>query len=188
MKFKKGQIPWNKGITGTSSHMYGRKHTLGLTAWNKGKKLDYSVWNKGVSGYTTSKKGFKHTEEFGNKISKTRKLKIKAGEIKIWNEGLEGFKSGKDHYNWKGGKGTLRHQEMGRLKYIEWRSFVFQRDNYTCQKCTAKGVYLMAHHKKSWANYPELRYDISNGITLCKKCHASVDKYYAKFYEGRILS
>lgn len=34
--FRKGQVPWNKGITGKDSHMYGRRHTLGKQAWNRG--------------------------------------------------------------------------------------------------------------------------------------------------------
>jgi 5-methylcytosine-specific restriction endonuclease McrA len=32
-------------------------------------------------------------------------------------------------------------------------------------------VYLQAHHRKPFAEYPNFRYDVSNGITLCKDCH-----------------
>lgn len=39
-----------------------------------------------------------------------------------------------------------------------------------CKSCCRKGK-LEAHHIKSWKNYPKLRYRISNGKTLCYKCH-----------------
>ena len=66
-------------------------------------------------------------------------------------------------------------------EYKNWRTFVFKRDNYTCQKCNArsgngKEVYLEAHHKKSYSKYPQLRFDVSNGITLCLSCHKIENK------------
>lgn len=59
-------------------------------------------------------------------------------------------------------------------EYKEWRTAVFERDNYTCQLCGAHGVKLNAHHKKPFAYFPELRTDTSNGITLCVSCHKKV--------------
>jgi 5-methylcytosine-specific restriction endonuclease McrA len=67
--------------------------------------------------------------------------------------------------------------------YKTWRKSVFERDNYTCQypKCKRRG-YVQAHHIKRWADYPLLRYDLKNGITLCRRCHRKVDKK-EEFYE-----
>lgn len=52
-----------------------------------------------------------------------------------------------------------------------WRVQVFERDNYTCRDCGARGR-LHAHHIESWAMAPALRLDIANGLTLCPDCHA----------------
>lgn len=47
---------------------------------------------------------------------------------------------------------------------------VLERDNYTCQNCGSK-EHLNVHHIKSYANFPDLRTTVSNGITLCESCH-----------------
>lgn len=63
---------------------------------------------------------------------------------------------------------------MGRTEYIAWRTTVFERDAYTCQMCGERGGMLNAHHIKPWKDYPTLRHDIANGITLCLHCHKAV--------------
>lgn len=44
------------------------------------------------------------------------------------------------------------------------------RDGYTCQVCGSRRA-PQAHHVLSKFYRPEYAYDISNGITLCKRCH-----------------
>lgn len=68
-----------------------------------------------------------------------------------------------------------KDRDLNKLK--KWRLAVFKRDNYTCQMCGLQ-KYLHAHHIKSWSEYPELRFDINNGITLCKYCHAKIHPEY----------
>lgn len=67
----------------------------------------------------------------------------------------------------------IRQSTDGRqcAEYKAWRKAVYERDDYTCQTCGKRGVKLNAHHKKAYAFYPDLRYDVSNGITLCCSCH-----------------
>lgn len=55
-------------------------------------------------------------------------------------------------------------------EYKEWRKAVMSRDGFVCQRCGAKKN-LQAHHIKSWMSSEELRYCVSNGITLCRACH-----------------
>jgi 5-methylcytosine-specific restriction endonuclease McrA len=62
-------------------------------------------------------------------------------------------------------------EKHGSAQDREWRSAVFQRDNYTCQECGQVGGRLNADHIKPYGEYPELRFDVSNGRTLCVACH-----------------
>ncbi len=64
-------------------------------------------------------------------------------------------------------------------QYRAWRLAVLERDKYTCQKCGSHGP-LEAHHIKPFAYYPELRYTVSNGQTLCHKDHVLTDSYGTK--------
>lgn len=61
-------------------------------------------------------------------------------------------------------------------EYAEWRRSVFKRDGYTCKACGAKGGVINAHHIMHFATAPKLRLELSNGITLCKKCHRKVHR------------
>jgi 5-methylcytosine-specific restriction endonuclease McrA len=63
-------------------------------------------------------------------------------------------------------------KKRDKVQEKQWRSAVFDRDDYTCQKCKKRGGDLQAHHIKAYAKYPALRWVVSNGTTLCKTpCH-----------------
>jgi len=72
---------------------------------------------------------------------------------------------------WKGGKSLKNDRSRMGNALAHWRKAVYKRDNYTCQKCGHKGRGLQAHHIKPFIDFPELRLDVSNGITLCPDCH-----------------
>jgi len=63
-------------------------------------------------------------------------------------------------------------------KYYEWRKSIFDRDNYTCQKCGKIRTKLQAHHIESYATNKNLRININNGITFCKRCHKEFHHQY----------
>ncbi len=82
-----------------------------------------------------------------------------------------GIYCGSHHWNWKGGITPENQRERSSSRYAQWRKAVFERDAYTCQECGKRGGKLNAHHICSWASFPAMRFEISNGITLCEKCH-----------------
>lgn len=89
-------------------------------------------------------------------------------------------RSGESHWNWKGGVTPKNQKGRNSPSYKEWRAAVFRRDNYTCQMCGKRGGNLNAHHKKPWAEFPELRFSVENGVTLCHSCHKIVHRRVRK--------
>ena len=71
---------------------------------------------------------------------------------------------------------TLAVEQRGRTsqEYRRFRRSVLERDDYTCQFCGCRQKELHVHHIKPFADYPWLRTDVDNGITLCPNCHREV--------------
>ena len=65
-----------------------------------------------------------------------------------------------------------------------WIKNIFIKDNYTCQKCFQRGKALIAHHLEGYHWCEELRFEIYNGITLCKKCHDKFHKRFSNFWNS----
>lgn len=102
------------------------------------------------------------------------RLKAKYCSPKCASEGFKGTPA------WN--KGTAKistENELVRksVQYKLWRESVFTRDNYTCIWCLQKGGRLNADHIKPFAYFPELRFAIDNGRTLCEPCHRKTDTY-----------
>jgi hypothetical protein len=82
---------------------------------------------------------------------------------------------------WKGGVTKEKKHIKMSGEYGIWRQRVFERDNWTCQECNEKGGKINAHHIKRFAFFPELRFDVENGQTLCFKCHMELHKKAGTF-------
>lgn len=75
---------------------------------------------------------------------------------------------GETHWNYTGENNKAQRNWS---EYRDWHKSVLCRDGYKCYVCGKIGGRLQAHHVKSFAKYPELRFDISNGVTVCRECH-----------------
>lgn len=81
------------------------------------------------------------------------------------------YHKGGNHWNWQDGKSEKNHTIRGSKEYKFWATEVKKRDNYTCQICAKRGGELHSDHIKPFSLFSELRFDLTNGRTLCKKCH-----------------
>jgi hypothetical protein len=156
-EYKKGHIPWTKGkkgiFLGDTNPFYGKKHTLKLK--NKLSEFTKKQWESGL---------FRKEDIRKKRIESFKKVRNTAE----WNKKMP---KGKNHPNWKGGVTPLIRIIRESSEYKKWRQSIYERDNWTCQKCNERGGELIAHHIKLFSQSPELRFAINNGITLCRKCH-----------------
>ena len=205
MKFKKGHIQLNTGKTrfkkGHGGYWLGKKRS---EEWKK-------EHSKKMKGRVSPMKGKKHTEEAKEKMSEIRKKnppmfwlgkhqsdetlkklsKIRRGKkhtmetrIKMSLTHKKRVLEGKNIF-WKGGITPINKIIRHSLEYKLWREAIFERDNFTCRFCGIRGGKLEADHIKPFAYYPELRFAIDNGRTLCRECHQKTDTYAGNFLKKR---
>jgi len=128
--------------------------------WNGGKPK-CSVCNKEIT--RGAKKCNAHANIGKNKGKKRPKL------------------AGSNSHLWKGGITPENMKIRQSIEYKEWREKVFKRDSYSCQWCgDNSGGNLQADHIKPFAYFPELRFELSNGRTLCERCHSFTATYLEK--------
>jgi len=133
-------------------------------------------WIKSMEGKKPSKNNLRKVRSSEANLKRSQSLKgIKRS--KDWRVKVSKRMKGKNCNFWKGGKSNYLYRLRRSLKYKLWREKVFKRDNYTCQKCSQRGGNLHPHHIKSFAKYPQLRFVVSNGKTLCEKCHKQTKSY-----------
>lgn len=147
----KNSVPaWNKGLPMKEEQKIKLSKVLSIVAKEKG----FGKWMSGK----------KHTEETRIKQSKSNLERIEKGTHNFYIDGRTPTRV------------SIRHS----VDYKLWREAIFKRDNWTCKDCKQRGIYLEAHHIKPFAFFPELRFAIDNGVTLCTACHAKVDIFRAR--------
>lgn len=138
---------------------------------------------KSLKGRVSTFKGKKHSDETRKRISEKVRAANLTPPMLGKNHTLEARKKisailrirgakGERCHSYKDGKLAERMGQRYSSQYKRWRFDVYSRDKFTCQKCgDKKGGNLNAHHIKPFADHPELRFDVDNGITLCEGCH-----------------
>ena len=182
-KANKGRISWNKGK-------------------GQGKMIQCPICGKEVYRYPCQvKEGWrfcsqkcrgesmrgKNNTNWGKHLSEKTKGKIgeaNKGHI-AWNRGkrcpeISERQRGEKSSSWKGGISSKDRRVRASIEFRLWREAVFARDNWTCQKYGIKGGRLHPHHIKNFAQYPELRFVLDNGITFSEKAHKEFHKKYGR--------
>lgn len=147
-------------------------------------------WNKGKAWSETSKEKMSNAqkERFKNDSVWNKGTK---GVVKAWNKGLKTSEenveklkgkrpkaTGSKNHRWKGGVTPINQRIRHSLQILLWKTACMKRDNFTCQKTGQKGGKLVVHHINNFADFPERRTLIENGITVSKEAHIEFHKIY----------
>lgn len=196
MIFTKGQVPWNRGKTGIYSQETLKKMSdkkIGKPSPRKGVILSQEIKDKiskshkGSIPVNKGKTGlYHHTEESKRKLSEAYKRNKLAGfrgsafgkkvSKETRNRRSVSMKKsaprGANHYNWNPDRELVKYNERHDSGYNSWARQVKYRDDYKCKISNLDcGGALEAHHILAWSKFPELRYNVNNGISLCFNHH-----------------
>lgn len=162
-----------KARVGQPGPMKGKQHSMqaklklslaskGRTPWNKGKTKQT---DQRVLSYASTLRARKIRPSFlGRRHSEQTKKKLSA------------LQQGIHVVEWTHFVTPENRKIRNSVEAKTWRRLVFERDNYTCVWCGDRSaqrhaVILNADHIKPFALFPELRFSLDNGRTLCKSCH-----------------
>ena len=170
-------IPWNKGIK-VSKEISIKNSFAMKKRWERARSDGRNtILESGVHpnlGKPSEQIGRKRTEETRLLMSSVALSGFKNGRKPniVRNYGNKS-RTGMKPWNWKEDRSLLvKKQERNDPAYAEWRKQVWLRDNFACKivnpDCAGR---IEAHHILGWSNYPDLRYEVNNGITLCHFHH-----------------
>lgn len=155
---------------GSNNAFFGKKHSAESRARMSTSHTGIPLSKKTREKMSLVKKGLPSN-------TKGMKFGPRSDEVK---RKLSFAKSGPKHHNWQGGISPINMRIRNSWKNRSWRREVLKRDNFSCIWCGDTGPDLNVDHIKPFAYFPELRFDINNGRTLCKNCHMKTESYGGK--------
>ncbi len=173
-------MPFQKGNTINKGRIFSPKHRQNISLSHSGKPR--IITPEGMESLRRKNGGANsHLWKGGDYavICKQCSKKFMAKRNGSKENSTKKFCSRKCHYAFRNEGKTKPNKKLRHTRqYKEWREAVFARDGYACTQCGStnkKGlgmtIYLNADHIQPFALYPEKRFDISNGRTLCEDCH-----------------
>lgn len=180
LKHDKNRIPkycnrqcYSKRIVSEETKKKQSAAKIGKKPWNK----DVPMWKDRVHPRGTLGKSIGKGKLVT--LETRKKLSLSHIGIKLPHQSKE------NHHGWKGGITPKNEAIRKSSEYKSWRKSVFTRDSFTCQICSKIGGELHADHILSFAAYPERRFDLNNGRTLCVECHKKTDTYGGKMHRNK---
>lgn len=180
--FQKGHIVSKETSEKISKALTGKKlsleHRKNISLGHLGQKAPKTAFKKGHIPWSKGKTNV-YSKEVRENMSKSHKGKP-------WSEKQRknippSLPRGKDNVLWKGGKMSEYPENERIRKSLEMKLFrkaCMERDNFTDQKTGERGGRLVVHHINNFADFPELRTSIENGITLSIKSHREFHHIY----------
>lgn len=118
----------------------------------------------------------------GVPLSEEHKLKVKLNHARHWvgrkltKEQIEKltYHSKGNKYAYKNGTTPELRRVRNSWEMLEWKKKIYAKCGFSCSICFCKNKKLNAHHIKEFSKYPELRFDVNNGVALCYECHRAV--------------
>lgn len=98
---------------------------------------------------------------------------------KEWTEKrVASLPRGENHWNWKGGITPATEKVRKSRKHTDWSLLVRNTWNNECQICGATNTKLDANHIIKFSEDPEKRFELENGIALCRPCHKKLVNHH----------
>lgn len=170
-KNRLGKTPWNKGLKLSQqgySTMGNHKHTITY----RGKTQSLKRWSEelGIKYHTLRQRIYKYNIPLEKALTSKKYLQEQKGRKITWVEKI----SGENNWRWIKDRTKLKtdRRKSYDQRYKDWARRIKNRDLWKCKinnkDCSGR---LEAHHIVPWSQAPELRYEMSNGISLCRYHH-----------------
>jgi transposase len=131
---------------------------------------------------------FSRLKEHGIELKEHKNHRLKPGRVfseahvaNIRKAHRANVQFGENNPNWKGGLTEINRKIRGSWQAREWKEKSLERAGHKCEccgvddgkacECCGTKVKLHVHHIRSFAKYPDERFDPQNSEVLCPKCH-----------------